>query len=292
MLNESRVIEPRTLYVVATPIGNLSDMTQRAIEILQNVDFVLCEDTRHSSILLEHFGIHKRVSSYFAHNEAVRTDQFMPKLLEGECAALITDAGTPGVSDPGSRLVDACLEAGVRVCPVPGCCAVPTAISASGFHEFTGFEFVAFFPRKSSERQELFRNCAFRNALLVGYESPQRIVSLLEDLIAVVGRERRICLCRELTKKFETIERTTVGELHDRLDADGCKGELCLVIEGVCEQKKEQKADGLSEEAKRLTDMMMKHGISARDIRDIVSEYTGAKSRDVYQYVINANADA
>lgn len=286
MLNESRVIEPRTLYVVATPIGNLSDMTQRSIEILQNVDFILCEDTRHSSILLEHFGIHKRVSSYFAHNEALRTEQFMPKLLDGESAALITDAGTPGVSDPGSRLVDACLEAGVNVCPVPGCCAVPTAISASGFHEFTGFEFVAFFPRKSSERQDLFRNCAFRNSLVVGYESPQRIVSLLEDLIEVVGRERRVCLCRELTKKFETIERTTAGELYDRLKSNGCKGELCLVIEGVSEQGRETKSSELTEDAKRLIEILRQHEVSARDIRDIVSEYTGAKSRDVYQYVI------
>lgn len=286
MINE-RVTEPKTLYVVATPIGNLGDMTQRSIEILQSVDFILCEDTRHSGILLEHFGIRKRVSSYFAHNEALRTDQFMPKLLDGESAALITDAGTPGVSDPGARLVDACLEAGVKVCPVPGCCAVPTAISASGFHEFTGFEFVAFFPRKKSERQDLFRACAFRNALLVGYESPQRIVSLLDDLIEIVGRERRVCLCRELTKKFETIERSTAGELRDRLDADGCRGELCLVIEGVIPQKQEQKEEGLSEEAKRLADLMLERGISARDIRDVVSEYTGAKNRDVYQYVIN-----
>ena len=288
-MNDNQPIDPRTLYIVATPIGNLSDMTQRALEILQKVDFILCEDTRHSSILLEHYGIHKRVVSYFAHNEALRTDQFLPRLQDGESAALITDAGTPGVSDPGSRLVDACLEAGIRVCPVPGACAVPTAISACGFHQFTGFEFVAFFPRKSQERRELFQKCAFRDTLRVGYESPQRIVSLLEDLIAIVGRERRVCLCRELTKKFETIERTNAGELYDKLKETPCRGELCLVIEGVAESEKEDNA-GLSQEDIHLIKILRGHNISAKDIRDIVSEYTGAKSREVYQYVIGEKA--
>lgn len=283
-MREIQPIEPRTLYIVATPIGNLSDMTQRALDVLEQVDFILCEDTRHSSILLEHFGIHKRVVSYFAHNEALRTDQFMPKFVEGQSAALITDAGTPGVSDPGSRLVDACLNAGIRVCPLPGACAVPTAISASGFFQFTGFEFVAFFPRKSSERKAMFEAFADRSTLLVGYESPQRIVSLLEDLIAVVGRERRVCLCRELTKKFESIERTTAGELFDRLSETPCKGELCLVIEGVL--PKENEDEGLSSDDIRLIGLLKGRGISARDIRDIVSSYSGARAKDVYQYVI------
>ena len=282
-MNESRPVEPRTLYIVATPIGNLGDISARALEILGNVDFILCEDTRHSSILLEHFGIHKRVASYFAHNEALRTDQFMPKLLDGESAALITDAGTPGVSDPGSRLVDACLDAGIRVCPVPGACAVPTAVSACGFHQFTSFEFVAFFPRKSQERRDLFQKLANRDSLLIGYESPQRIASLLEDLIAVVGPQRRVCLCRELTKKFESIDRTTAGELLARLNEQPCRGEICLVIEGVVQQEKSAE---LTQDDIRLIEILQKHGVSARDIRDIVSEYSGAKGRDVYQFII------
>lgn len=274
-----------TLYIVATPIGNLGDMTQRAIEVLNSVDFILCEDTRHSGILLERFGIRKRLVSYFAHNEALRTDQFMPRLEEGQNAALITDAGTPGISDPGSRLVDACLEAGITVCPLPGACAVPVAISASGFYRFTGFEFVAFFPRKSSERRELFEKFAERDTLLVGYESPQRIVSLLEDLVAVVGEDRRVCLCRELTKKFESIERMKAGEMLAKWRETTCKGELCLVIEGA-EIAESSAEEGLPTEAMRLIQLMKAQNISARDIRDVVSAYFDVKPKAVYQYVI------
>ncbi|MBR4986247.1 MAG: 16S rRNA (cytidine(1402)-2'-O)-methyltransferase [Proteobacteria bacterium] len=284
-MKETQPIEARTLYIVATPIGNLGDMSQRALDVLSQVDFVLCEDTRHSGILLEHFGIRKRVVSYFAHNEALRTDQFMPKLLDGESAALITDAGTPGISDPGSRLVDACLEAGVRVCPIPGACAVPTAVSACGFYLFTGFEFVAFFPRKSSERRELFEAFVHRDTLLVGYESPQRIASLLEDLVAVAGPDRRVCLCRELTKKFESIERMTACQLLDKYREEQPKGELCLIVEG---EVAAEQATGLSDDAKRLIALLKARNISARDIRDIVSEYCGVRAKDVYQAVIGA----
>ncbi len=282
---EKSVVMPGTLYLIATPIGNLSDMSQRAIDILEQVDFILCEDTRHSSILLEHYGIHKKLASYFAHNEALRTDQFLPDLMAGQSAALITDAGTPGISDPGSRLVDACHAANITVCPVPGACAVATAVSASGFYEFAGFEFVAFFPRKSSERQDLFTRFAECNRLLVGYESPQRIVSLLDDLIAVLGPNRRVCLCRELTKKFETITRTTAQDLRDQLSSSPCKGELCLVIEGSLPKDCDQTQ--ITEDAARLIDLLRKRDMSAKDIRDIVSAYTGLQARSVYQYVLS-----
>ncbi len=280
LMKESQIIPPKTLYVVATPIGNLGDISARALEILSGVDFILSEDTRRSGLLLEHFGIHSHLVSYFAHNEALRTDQFLPRLLEGQSAAIITDAGTPGISDPGSRLVDACLEAGIQVCPVPGACAAVAAVSASGFYQYTGFEFVAFFPRKSSERLALFEETLHRNTLLVGYESPQRIVSLLEDLIASVGEDRRVCLCRELTKKFETIERTRAGLLLGKLRETPCKGELCLIIEG---ETAPAQAEGLSAEDLKLIRILKEHQISARDIRDIVSAYSGAKARDVYQ---------
>ena len=286
MSEESTVIAPGTLYIMATPIGNLGDISSRALEILHQVDFVLCEDTRHSSILLDHYQIRKKLVSYFAHNEALRTDQFLPRLQAGESAALITDAGTPGISDPGSRLVDACLNAGIRVSPVPGASAVVSAVSASGFYDFTRFEFVAFFPRKSSERKELFESCLHREALLVGYESPQRIESLLEDLVAVAGPDRRICMCRELTKKFETIARTTVGALLEEVRLNPVKGELCLVIEGELPKESRDNAD-LSEEDKKLALLLKQHGMSARDIKEIVSAYSGVKSKSVYQFLVS-----
>ena len=278
------MIEPGTLYIIATPIGNLSDMTTRAVEVLQQIDIILCEDTRHSSILLDHFQIHKKLVSYFAHNEALRTEQFLPLLLEGGSAALITDAGTPGISDPGSRLVDACLNAGIHVSPLPGASAVTTAVSASGFYEFTKFEFVAFFPRKSSERKDFFESRIHRDALLVGYESPQRIESLLEDLMAVAGSDRRICLCRELTKKFETITRASIGEILNTIRNDPVKGELCLVIEG--ELPSEKVVSELSQDDIKLALLLKKHGLSAKDIKDIVSEFSGVKPKLVYQYLI------
>ena len=281
-MKEGETLTPRTLYVIATPIGNLGDISARALEILSGVDFILSEDTRRSGMLLEHFGIHGHLVSYFAHNEALRTDQFLPRLLDGQNAAVITDAGTPGISDPGSRLVDACLEAGIRVCPIPGACAAVAAVSASGFYQFTGFEFVAFFPRKSTERKALFEKTLSRDTLLVGYESPQRIVSLLEDLVQFAGPDRRVCLCRELTKIFETIDRTTAGALLNKLKETPCKGELCLVIEGT-EPQAESTDAGLTPEDLRLIGILKAHGLSARDIRDIVSEYSGAKARDVYQ---------
>ena len=282
--SEQNAVAPGTLYLIATPIGNLSDISQRAIDILEQVDFILCEDTRHSSILLEHYNIHKKLVSYFAHNEALRTDQFLPDLQSGQSAALITDAGTPGISDPGSRLVDACHESGITVCPVPGASAVVSAVSASGFYQYTGFEFVAFFPRKSSERQALFQSFASCSRLLVGYESPQRILSLLDDLIAALGGERRVCLCRELTKKFETITRTTAQKLRDQFAETPCKGELCLVIEGVPEPQIDNTC--ITDDAVRLIRMLQARSLSARDIRDIVSEFTGLQARAVYQYIL------
>ena len=281
-MNDSFTVEPGTLYLVATPIGNLGDMTQRALDVLSGVDFILCEDTRHSGILLDRFGVKGQVYSYFAHNEAERTDRFVPRLAAGESAALITDAGTPGISDPGSRIVDACHEAGIRVCPVPGACACANAVAASGFYEFTAFAFVAFFPRKSQERRDLFASLGHRDQVLVGYESPQRIASLLEDLVAELGPSRRVCLCREMTKKFETIRRTTAGALLEEMRAEEPRGEICLVIEG----EKEVRREGLSDDAVRLIGILQKRGVSARDIRDIVSEYTGARAKDVYQFVI------
>ena len=283
---ESNGIEPGTLYIVATPIGNLGDMTERALYVLSHVDLVLCEDTRHSGQLLEHFGIRGRLLSYFAHNEALRTDQILPKLREGGSAAVITDAGTPGISDPGARLVDASIEAGVRVCPVPGASAVVSAVSASGFYRETGFEFVAFFPRKTSERQALFRRCCDRPVLLVGYESPQRIESLLADLESVVGAGRRVCMCRELTKKFETIVRDTVGGLRLRLRETPARGEICLVIEGADAVR--DAGEGLSVEARKLADILVSRGLGARDVRDIVSEVYGCRPRLVYQYVLES----
>ncbi len=283
-----QTITGATLYVVATPIGNLEDISPRALAVLNGVDFILCEDTRHSSILLDHYQIRKKLVSYFAHNEALRTDQFLPALLDGQSAAIITDAGSPGVSDPGSRIVAACHEAGIRVCPIPGCSAVVTAISAAGFYESPSFRFITFFPRKQSERVEVFERVKTDPAVLVGYESPQRIESLLEDAVSVLGEAWRVCLCRELTKKFEEVTRTTLGALLDRIKADPVKGELCLLLEGGTAPTRA--TNELSDDAIRMIETLQAQNISSRDIRDVVSKYFDLKPKTVYQYILDHSA--
>jgi len=277
---------PGTLYIVATPIGNLDDISKRALDVLHHVDFVLCEDTRHSSVLLDRFQIRKRLVSYFSHNEALRTDQIIPSLLGGQSAALITDAGTPGISDPGARLVDACHKACVRVCPIPGACAAAAALSACGFHDYATYRFIAFFPRKASERIALFESFRDDPTLMVGYESPQRIVSLLEDLVAILGPERRVCLARELTKKYETIARTSAQALLEQVRTTPCKGELCLIIEG---KAKVMLPTTISDDTRRMIACLKAKDISSRDIRDIVSEYFGIKTKTVYQYLLETD---
>ena len=278
-----QMISGSTLYVVATPIGNLDDISSRALYILSHVDFILCEDTRHSTILLDHYQIQKKLVSYFAHNEALRTDQFVPQLLAGQSAAVITDAGTPGVSDPGSRIADACHEAGVRVCPIPGPSAVVTALSAAGFYECPSFRFATFFPRKQSERFELFERLKNDPDVLIGYESPQRIVSLLQDAVAVLGPDWRVCLCREMTKIHEEITRSTTGELLERLQDAPCRGELCILFEGGMVPDKA--ANALGEDAERMIALLRSKNMSSRDIRDIVAQYFDLKPQLVYQYL-------
>lgn len=289
---EQQGAEERTLYVVATPIGNLADISPRALEILRTVDFILCEDTRHSGLLLERYGIRNKLVSYFAHNEALRVDQILPRLLDGESAAVVSDAGSPGISDPGARIVDACHSSGIRVSPIPGPSAVVSAISAAGFYQCPQFEFVAFFPRKTQERRELFESTTKLPRLLVGYESPQRIVETLNDLAAVAGTQKRVCLCRELTKKFETVMRAPVGEVIASLSENSPKGEICLVIEGADGEANSRSSDELSPEAQKLASLLIDAGLGARAIRDIVSQYCSVRPKSVYRYVLDQSKAA
>ncbi len=283
---QEQAAEKRTLYVVATPIGNISDISSRALDILRSVDFILCEDTRHSGILLGRYAIKNKLVSYFAHNEALRVDQIVPRLDSGASAAVISDAGSPGISDPGARIVDACHDAGIRVCPIPGPSAVVAAISAAGFYECPQFEFVAFFPRKMQEKRILFESTTKLPRVLVGYESPQRIVETLRDLAAVAGPQKRVCLCRELTKKFETVMRATVAEVIEYYSVNVPKGEICLAIEGAKSAENSNSGDVLSPEAEKLAMLLIGAGVGARTIRDIVAQYCGARPKSVYQFVL------
>lgn len=217
-----------TLYLVATPIGNLEDITLRALRVLKECDVVAAEDTRHTGQLLHHYGISRPLISYFRFNEARRGEEILERLRRGERVALVTDAGTPGISDPGERVVAAALAAGLRVEPVPGPCALVAALTASGLPT-DEFHFVGFLPHKSGQRRKELERLRAVTVPLVLYESPHRITRLLEELGAVMP-EREVVLARELTKRFEEILRGKPAELLRVAQARHLRGEFVVLL--------------------------------------------------------------
>jgi 16S rRNA (cytidine1402-2'-O)-methyltransferase len=219
---------PGTLYVVATPIGNLEDMTLRALRVLKEVDLVACEDTRRTRTLLTHFGIHVPVTSYFEHNKLTKGEALLRTLRDGRSIALVTDAGTPGISDPGFLLVKAAREAGVTVVPVPGPSAVVAALSAAGVPA-DRFVFEGFLPVKPGRRLHRLEALKAMEMTVVCYESPHRILASLEAIGQVFGAAQ-VVAARELTKQFEEIVRGTAAELRERFAAGPVRGEFTLII--------------------------------------------------------------
>lgn len=216
------------LYVVATPIGNLGDITLRALEILKSVDLIAAEDTRHSGMLLKHFGIKKPFISYHEHNEVMRTPELVERLTRGESVALITDAGTPGLSDPGLRLIRECIQREVPVTIIPGSSSILIALVGSGFST-DKFSFRGFLPVKSGKRERELRAVSERDETTIFFESPYRLTKTLAACINVMP-DRQLCVARELTKKFEEFRRGTASELLAHYEAHPPKGEIVLVI--------------------------------------------------------------
>jgi 16S rRNA (cytidine1402-2'-O)-methyltransferase len=264
-----------TLYVVATPIGNLEDITLRALAVLREAALVLAEDTRHTRVLLGRHGIAKPLLSLHAHNEAARSQQVLEALAAGQAVALVSDAGTPLVSDPGERLVARAIADGHRVVPVPGPSAVLAALIASGLPA-EAFTFVGFLPRRAGERARRLAALRARPETLVLFESPRRVGALLAELAAAFG-ERRACLARELTKLHEEAARGTLGELAARF-ADGARGEVTLVVEGASEAAEPATEDALRERVRAL----LAAGLSARDLASQLARETGAPRRALY----------
>jgi len=219
------------LYVVATPIGNLGDITLRALEILKDVDLVAAEDTRHSGILLKHYQIAKPLISYHEHNEAMRTAQLVERLAAGEKIALITDAGTPGVSDPGARLIRECIRRGLDFTIIPGPSSILTALVGSGFSA-EKFFFGGFLPIKSGQRERELRAAATRKETSIYFESPYRLTKTLKASIDVL-QDRQLCVARELTKKFEEFRRGAAADLLVHYEKHPSKGEIVLLISGL-----------------------------------------------------------
>ena len=218
------------LYIVPTPIGNLGDITFRAIDVLKQVDLILAEDTRTSSVLLNHYGIQKPISPYHQHNEHKILSHLTDQLAAGKTMALLTDAGTPGISDPAFLLVRECIKNGIQVECLPGATAFVPALVNSGL-PMNSFCFEGFLPLKKG-RQTMLKKLATEERTMVFYESPMRLVKTLHDLVEYFGAERPCCVCRELTKKFEENKRGTLQEVHDHFVEKGVKGEIVIVVGG------------------------------------------------------------
>src|SRR5665213_812953 len=267
--------ESGSLYVVATPIGNLGDVTLRAIEILKSVSVVVAEDTRHSRTLLTHLGITTPMSAYHEHNEARESPRLVKRMLGGESIALISDAGTPLLSDPGARLVAAALDADVRVIPIPGASALLSALVASGISA-DQFTFLGFLPRKGGERESMLRVVARSPFTVVLYESPQRVSATLADLIDAGCGDRTMALARELTKRFEEVRRGTIQSIHDGT-MDGLRGEVVLVIAGAVESAPSET------EARETVSRMRSEGASSRDIIERLTGELGVPRNVAYK---------
>jgi len=243
-----------SLYIVATPIGNLSDMSARAIEVLKEVALVAAEDTRHSGHLLQHFSIATPMISVHEHNEQQRCETILARLQQGESVALISDAGTPLISDPGYRLVNFMREHDITVVPIPGCCALITALSASGLPS-DSFSFEGFLPPKLGARRQALESLAGESRTLIFYESPRRLQAMLTDMAEIFGEQRRACLARELTKLHETIVTKPLIDLLDWVASDHNqqKGECVVLVEGS-----KQQVDASDTEVNRVLSLLLK----------------------------------
>ena len=275
-----------TLFLCATPIGNLEDMTFRAVRILKEVDMIAAEDTRNSIKLLNHFEIRTPMTSYHEYNKLEKGHKLVDMLLDGKDIALITDAGTPGISDPGEELVRMCYEAGVTVTSVPGAAACITALILSGLST-RRFAFEAFLPSDKKERREVLDQLAGETRTMVIYEAPHRLLKTLRELLENLGN-RKVTVCRELTKKHETAFATTLEDACIYYDENEPKGECVLVIEGKSRQEIREEARAQWEEmtVEEHMEYYKKQGISRKEAMKMVAKDRGVGKRDIYKALL------
>ncbi|MBQ6231188.1 MAG: 16S rRNA (cytidine(1402)-2'-O)-methyltransferase [Eubacterium sp.] len=278
------------LYLVATPIGNLEDMTFRAVRVLKEADLIAAEDTRNSIKLLNHFEIKTPMTSYHEFNKYDKADFLIGKLLEGQSIALITDAGTPGISDPGEVLVQKCFEAGVTVIPVPGACAAVNALVASG-QPTRRFAFEAFLPADKKERKEALASLRDETRTLIIYEAPHRLLKTLKELSEALGN-RELTICKELTKKHESFVMTTFEEAIKTFEEEDPRGEYVLVIRGKSTEELEQEriAEWDSISIPEHVERYISEGMTKKDAIKKVAEDRGLPKREVYAEVENNKA--
>lgn len=275
-----------TLYLVPTPIGNLSDITQRAIDILANVDIIAAEDTRHTKLLLNHFNIHKRIIAYHEHNKHVAGEYLIEQLRIGKSIAQCSDAGMPVISDPGYDLVKKALTENISIIPLPGANAALTALIASGL-DSRQFVFIGFLPKTNTKKKKILKDISNLSMTLIFYEAPHRLKETLDILLSELGN-RYAVLARELTKKFETFERNTLSELRKKLDEESARGEYVILVEGFkdTEIKKEEVKKDWKKVALSLVESEPLKDVS----RKIAVEFNLSR-REVYQYLISKKND-
>lgn len=274
------------LYLCATPIGNLGDITQRVIETLKSVDIIAAEDTRNSIKLLNHFDIKTSMTSYHEYNKIEKADYLIEQLSAGKDVALITDAGTPAISDPGEVLVQNCLEAGITVTSLPGACACITALTLSGLST-RRFCFEGFLPSDKKEKAEVLADLREESRTMILYEAPHHLVRTLTELYEVLGN-RKITLCRELTKKFETVLPTTLAEALAFYQEEEPRGEYVLVLEGKSLQEKKEE-EKLSWQTLSIEEHMAYYedeGMGKKDAMKQVAKDRGVTKREIYQYLL------
>ena len=273
---------PGTLYLVPTPIGNLGDISRRAADTLAAADFVAAEDTRVTLKLLNHLGLKKPLVSYYRHNTAAGGEAVLERLLAGESCALVTDAGTPAISDPGEDLVALCAGAGVPVCAIPGPCALSTALSASGLPT-ARFTFEGFLPQNRKNRRARLDALRIEERTMVFYEAPHRLAATLAELAQVLGGERRAVLCRELTKLHEEIARAALGELAEEYRRREPRGEFVLVVEGA-PAREEEPAD--LDGALARVEALRAQGLPLKQATAQAAEEFGCRRRELYRLAL------
>lgn len=276
---------PGTLYLCATPIGNLEDITYRAVRILGEVDLIAAEDTRRTLGLLNHFGIEKPLTSYYEHNKAEKGPYLISKLSEGYSIALVSDAGTPGICDPGEGLVRMCVENGIDVVPVPGCVAAINALIASGMSTVK-FVFEGFVSKNKRHRRELFERLESETRTLIFYEAPHKLCDTLEDMYRFWG-DRRIAVCHELTKIHEEFIRTTLSEAVHIYEGTLPKGEFVLVVEGKSQDEldREEKDSWRSMSVEEHVKMHLSSGLSEKDAIKQTAKERGMRKQEVYMEI-------
>ncbi len=274
---------PGMLYLVPTPIGNLGDISQRCRETLENADFIAAEDTRVSLKLLNHLGIKKSLVSYYEHNKAFKGEQIVERILNGETCALVSDAGSPAISDPGEDLVKQCAAAGITVCAIPGPCAAITALSISG--QATGrFCFEGFLSTAKKSRREHLDSLKKEQRTMIFYEAPHKLLTTLEDMSEAFGAHRPISLCRELTKLHEEVVRTTLGEAVEKYTVNPPKGEFVLIVAGAEPEVPEAATEA---DAAQRVQQLMQEGLSRKDAVKQTAKELNLPKNVVYDAALN-----